>query len=169
MAPPAPPPPAPPVLPAGRPALPAAAVPCPPRVPSAMRCHYEVLGVRRDAAEEELKRAYRRLALRWHPGTDAGFRRGPARPQAPARRPRPRPRPPRPCGVCGGATRGLGRGGEAPGKPPRWLRSRVAARGRVGRVGTAPVAPSARPRFISALVMGAAARLCVKLNKLLHR
>lgn len=34
-----------------------------------MRCHYEVLGVRRDAAEEELKRAYRRLALRWHPGT----------------------------------------------------------------------------------------------------
>lgn len=34
-----------------------------------MKCHYEVLGVRRDAAEEELKRAYRRLALRWHPGT----------------------------------------------------------------------------------------------------
>ncbi|XP_065596056.1 dnaJ homolog subfamily C member 21 isoform X3 [Cyrtonyx montezumae] len=32
-----------------------------------MRCHYEVLGVRRDAADEELKRAYRRLALRWHP------------------------------------------------------------------------------------------------------
>ncbi|KAM6990913.1 dnaJ homolog subfamily C member 21 [Passerculus sandwichensis] len=32
-----------------------------------MKCHYEVLGVRRDAAEEELKRAYRRLALRWHP------------------------------------------------------------------------------------------------------
>ncbi|XP_071437716.1 dnaJ homolog subfamily C member 21 isoform X2 [Pithys albifrons albifrons] len=32
-----------------------------------MKCHYEVLGVRRDAADEELKRAYRRLALRWHP------------------------------------------------------------------------------------------------------
>ncbi|NXX95639.1 DJC21 protein, partial [Centropus bengalensis] len=32
-----------------------------------MRCHYAVLGVRRDAADEELKRAYRRLALRWHP------------------------------------------------------------------------------------------------------
>ncbi|NXA44946.1 DJC21 protein, partial [Nothocercus julius] len=32
-----------------------------------MRCHYEVLGVKRDAADEELKRAYRRLALRWHP------------------------------------------------------------------------------------------------------
>uniref|UniRef100_A0A8D0LCJ4 DnaJ homolog subfamily C member 21 n=1 Tax=Sphenodon punctatus TaxID=8508 RepID=A0A8D0LCJ4_SPHPU len=32
-----------------------------------MRCHYEVLGVKRDASEEDLKRAYRRLALRWHP------------------------------------------------------------------------------------------------------
>ncbi|NXU59038.1 DJC21 protein, partial [Turnix velox] len=32
-----------------------------------MKCHYEVLGVKRDAADEELKRAYRRLALRWHP------------------------------------------------------------------------------------------------------
>ncbi|XP_068780800.1 dnaJ homolog subfamily C member 21-like isoform X1 [Struthio camelus] len=32
-----------------------------------MRCHYEVLGVKRDAADEDLKRAYRRLALRWHP------------------------------------------------------------------------------------------------------
>ncbi|XP_063996937.1 dnaJ homolog subfamily C member 21 isoform X2 [Pogoniulus pusillus] len=32
-----------------------------------MKCHYEVLGVKRDASEEELKRAYRRLALRWHP------------------------------------------------------------------------------------------------------
>ncbi|OPJ82465.1 dnaJ homolog subfamily C member 21 isoform X2 [Patagioenas fasciata] len=32
-----------------------------------MKCHYEVLGVKRDAAEEDLKRAYRRLALRWHP------------------------------------------------------------------------------------------------------
>ncbi|XP_054842534.1 dnaJ homolog subfamily C member 21 [Eublepharis macularius] len=32
-----------------------------------MKCHYEVLGVKRDAGEEELKRTYRRLALRWHP------------------------------------------------------------------------------------------------------
>ncbi|XP_053910597.1 dnaJ homolog subfamily C member 21 isoform X2 [Cuculus canorus] len=32
-----------------------------------MKCHYEVLGVKRDASDEELKRAYRRLALRWHP------------------------------------------------------------------------------------------------------
>ncbi|KAJ6656090.1 hypothetical protein lerEdw1_004139 [Lerista edwardsae] len=32
-----------------------------------MKCHYEVLGVKRDASDEELKRVYRRLALRWHP------------------------------------------------------------------------------------------------------
>ncbi|XP_062984225.1 dnaJ homolog subfamily C member 21 [Elgaria multicarinata webbii] len=32
-----------------------------------MRCHYEVLAVKRDASDDELKRAYRRLALRWHP------------------------------------------------------------------------------------------------------
>ncbi|XP_029434850.1 dnaJ homolog subfamily C member 21 [Rhinatrema bivittatum] len=32
-----------------------------------MRCHYEVLEVRRDATDDELKRGYRRLALRWHP------------------------------------------------------------------------------------------------------
>ncbi|XP_044148694.1 dnaJ homolog subfamily C member 21 isoform X2 [Bufo gargarizans] len=32
-----------------------------------MRCHYEVLGVRRDCTDDDLKKAYRKLALRWHP------------------------------------------------------------------------------------------------------
>ena len=32
-----------------------------------MRCHYEVLGVKRDADGDELKRAYRKLALQYHP------------------------------------------------------------------------------------------------------
>ena len=31
------------------------------------RCHYEVLGVERDVSDADLKRVYRRLALRWHP------------------------------------------------------------------------------------------------------
>ena len=32
-----------------------------------MRCHYDVLEVSRDASDGELKKAYRRLALEWHP------------------------------------------------------------------------------------------------------
>ncbi|KAM6902290.1 dnaJ homolog subfamily C member 21 [Xenentodon cancila] len=32
-----------------------------------MKCHYEVLGVKRDAGDDDLKKAYRKLALRWHP------------------------------------------------------------------------------------------------------
>ncbi len=35
---------------------------------SAMRCHYEVLGVERDVDESGLKKAYRVAALQWHPG-----------------------------------------------------------------------------------------------------
>ncbi|XP_072517839.1 dnaJ homolog subfamily C member 21 [Salminus brasiliensis] len=32
-----------------------------------MKCHYEVLGVQRDATDDDVKKAYRKLALKWHP------------------------------------------------------------------------------------------------------
>ncbi|XP_064624905.1 dnaJ homolog subfamily C member 21-like [Lineus longissimus] len=37
----------------------------PPKGP--MKCYYEVLNVERDAGEDEFKKSYRKLALKWHP------------------------------------------------------------------------------------------------------
>lgn len=37
-----------------------------------MKCHYDILGVKRDAGDDDLKKAYRKLALKWHPGKCGG-------------------------------------------------------------------------------------------------
>jgi molecular chaperone DnaJ len=39
---------------------------------SAKRDYYEVLGVRKDADDEEIKRSYRKLAMQYHPDRNAG-------------------------------------------------------------------------------------------------
>src|ERR1041385_4598129 len=41
----------------------------PARIPEKMakRDYYEVLGVNRDAAEDDIRKAYRKLAMKWHP------------------------------------------------------------------------------------------------------
>jgi len=33
-----------------------------------MKCHYAVLGIQLSADDDQIKKAYRRLALKWHPG-----------------------------------------------------------------------------------------------------
>ena len=40
-----------------------------------MKCYYEVLGVPRDAGEDDIKKVYKKMALKYHPGTMFVYRR----------------------------------------------------------------------------------------------
>jgi DnaJ family protein A protein 5 len=39
---------------------------------SKMRCHYEVMDLPRDASQDEIKKQYKKLALKWHPDRNFG-------------------------------------------------------------------------------------------------